>query len=62
MIGLLWVDVGLLGGSSCSFVFAWVHSGGHSGLRVDYSSRGLPPARLGDVGFILVRVGSLRRL
>ena len=55
--------------SSGSFGFAWVHSGAHRGIhssapkgrRVHWGSHGFSRAHLGVVGFIRVRVGSLRR-
>ena len=53
--------VGSLGrahGPSASLVFVLVHSGANSGRRLHSSSRGFSQAHL---GFIRVRVGSLRR-
>ena len=47
--------------SSLSFGFAWVPSGAASGCQVHSGSRGFTRASVGDVGFILVRLGSLGR-
>ena len=51
---VVWRDEGSLG-------FAWVHSGALSGCRIHKGSRGFTHACLGVVGFIRVRVGTLRR-
>ena len=42
-------------------MFAWFHSGAPRCRRFRAGSRGLTCARLGVVGFIMVRVGSLVR-
>ena len=55
--------VGFLGpsyGSSGSFQFALVSAGVTIGCRGDWSSRGLIDVRVRYVGFIRVRLGSLR--
>ena len=56
-IGIHWGSLGLV--QPDSLEFAWIHSGTHIGRRVHSNSYGITPARLGVVGIIRVRVGSL---
>ena len=60
VVGCIWVRVGRALALSGSFGFGWVQSGAPKSHRVPVRSLRIIQARLGDVGFSVVRLGSLR--